>query len=378
MAGGGDGRRDVRLSAVGPLSAGRSGRGAARGDRPGNGRTGPLAHAEPLGKPFCGKPILYCWLQAASLRLLEPNEAAVRSLPGLMFGLLGAVTTGLLAWRLWEKGDRHHFYCAAPGTDRRLVGPFRQMVPVPFSPLAQQRADRRHPLRHDDLADGLGPGALSRRGAGAVDQSDAVVLVGISRTAGRRCVAACLLGAGAGRHGLVDPHQGTGRRGRGSHGLRRLPTAGVDIFHISNFKLEIGDPTLARSRPEPRPRALNPDPRPLIPGPLSPFAPPACGPRWCSRSPSSSALCPGTWWPGAKPQLSLLLFNRSAPAGLRHGHAAARRPALVVLFAAVVGRRAALDRLSAGSRAASGDGGQGSGVSGRGPGVGQRLEVRQA
>ena len=30
-----------------------------------------------------------------------------------------------------EKGDRHHL-CAAPGTDRRLVGPFRQMVPVPI------------------------------------------------------------------------------------------------------------------------------------------------------------------------------------------------------------------------------------------------------
>jgi chromosome segregation protein len=33
-----------------------------------------------------------------------------------------------------EKGDRHHL-CAAPGTDRRLVGPFRQMVPVPFFPI---------------------------------------------------------------------------------------------------------------------------------------------------------------------------------------------------------------------------------------------------
>ena len=47
-----------------------------------------------LGEPFFDKPILYCWVEAASLRLLGPNEAAVR-LPGLMFGLLGAVTTGL-------------------------------------------------------------------------------------------------------------------------------------------------------------------------------------------------------------------------------------------------------------------------------------------
>ena len=33
-----------------------------------------------------------------------------------------------------EKGDRHPM-CAAPGTDQRLVGPFRQMVPVPFFPI---------------------------------------------------------------------------------------------------------------------------------------------------------------------------------------------------------------------------------------------------
>ena len=68
--------------------------------------------------------------------------------------------------------------------------------------------------------------------------------------------------------GLVDPHQGTGRRGRGRRGLRRLPTAGVDIFHISNFKLEIGDPTLARSVPSRDPGLSNPDPRPLIPAPF--------------------------------------------------------------------------------------------------------------
>jgi hypothetical protein len=36
-----------------------------------------------------------------------------------------------------EKGDRHHL-CSAPGTDRRLVGPFRQMVPVPFFPRSRK------------------------------------------------------------------------------------------------------------------------------------------------------------------------------------------------------------------------------------------------
>ena len=48
------------------------------------------------GEPFLDKPILYFWAQMASLKLFGMNEAAVR-LPGLMFGLLGGLTTGLLA-----------------------------------------------------------------------------------------------------------------------------------------------------------------------------------------------------------------------------------------------------------------------------------------
>ncbi len=53
-----------------------------------------------LGEPFLDKPILYFWTEAASLRLFGFGEAAVR-LPGLMFGLLGALSTGLLAWRMF-------------------------------------------------------------------------------------------------------------------------------------------------------------------------------------------------------------------------------------------------------------------------------------
>lgn len=53
-----------------------------------------------LGRPFLDKPILYFWVQAASLSLLGSNETAVR-LPGLVFGLLGAITTGLLGRRLF-------------------------------------------------------------------------------------------------------------------------------------------------------------------------------------------------------------------------------------------------------------------------------------
>jgi 4-amino-4-deoxy-L-arabinose transferase-like glycosyltransferase len=52
-----------------------------------------------LGQPFLDKPVFYFWMQAASLRLFGPSEWAVR-LPGLMFGLLGAATTGMLGWRL--------------------------------------------------------------------------------------------------------------------------------------------------------------------------------------------------------------------------------------------------------------------------------------
>lgn len=55
-----------------------------------------------LGEPFLDKPILYFWVQAASLSWFGPCEAAVR-LPGLMFGLLGAITTGLLGNRLFNR-----------------------------------------------------------------------------------------------------------------------------------------------------------------------------------------------------------------------------------------------------------------------------------
>lgn len=55
-----------------------------------------------LGQPFFDKPIFYFWVQAASIWLLGPSETAVR-LPGLMFGLLGAISTGLLTWRMFDR-----------------------------------------------------------------------------------------------------------------------------------------------------------------------------------------------------------------------------------------------------------------------------------
>lgn len=53
------------------------------------------------GEPFRDKPILYFAAQSLSLRAFGMNEAAVR-LPGLAFALLGAVTTALLARRLFD------------------------------------------------------------------------------------------------------------------------------------------------------------------------------------------------------------------------------------------------------------------------------------
>ncbi len=55
-----------------------------------------------LGEPFLDKPIFYFWAQILSLRLFGFHEAAVR-LPGLMFGLLGAVTTAIVAWRMFGR-----------------------------------------------------------------------------------------------------------------------------------------------------------------------------------------------------------------------------------------------------------------------------------
>lgn len=53
-----------------------------------------------LGAPFRDKPILYFWLQAASLATFGMHEAAVR-LPGMLLAALGVVTTGLVGGRLY-------------------------------------------------------------------------------------------------------------------------------------------------------------------------------------------------------------------------------------------------------------------------------------
>lgn len=55
-----------------------------------------------LGQPFLDKPILFFWAQAGSMQLLGMNEAGVR-FPGLMFALLGNLTTALLGWRMFGR-----------------------------------------------------------------------------------------------------------------------------------------------------------------------------------------------------------------------------------------------------------------------------------
>jgi 4-amino-4-deoxy-L-arabinose transferase-like glycosyltransferase len=55
-----------------------------------------------LGQPFFDKPILFFGAEALSLKLFGMNEIAIR-LPGTLFGLLGVVTTALLAGRMFGR-----------------------------------------------------------------------------------------------------------------------------------------------------------------------------------------------------------------------------------------------------------------------------------
>jgi len=54
------------------------------------------------GEAFRDKPILYFWAQVVSLATWGHHEAAVR-LPGMICGLLGTLSTMLLAWRLFGR-----------------------------------------------------------------------------------------------------------------------------------------------------------------------------------------------------------------------------------------------------------------------------------
>lgn len=53
------------------------------------------------GEAFLDKPILFTWAQAISLKLFGMNEVAVR-LPGLLFGVVTMITTGIIGWRVYS------------------------------------------------------------------------------------------------------------------------------------------------------------------------------------------------------------------------------------------------------------------------------------
>ena len=98
-----------------------------------------------LGEPYFERPILYFWAIAASLKIFGMSEAAVR-LPGLLFGMLGTLTTAAVAWRILG----------------RRTGLIAGAV-----------------LCLDDPADGPGSTAGLRRGPGDLGQPGPVVLLGI-------------------------------------------------------------------------------------------------------------------------------------------------------------------------------------------------------
>ena len=88
-----------------------------------------------LGKPFPDKPVFFFWAMAGSLRLLGFSEPAVRA-PGLAFGLLGAITTGLLAGTIlgrrggWLAGI---FYATLALPIGLMQVPVHDLALVPFT-----------------------------------------------------------------------------------------------------------------------------------------------------------------------------------------------------------------------------------------------------
>ena len=88
-----------------------------------------------LGKPFPDKPAFFFWAMAGSLRLLGFSEPAVRA-PGLAFGLLGAITTGLLAGTIlgrrggWLAGI---FYATLALPIGLMQVPVHDLALVPFT-----------------------------------------------------------------------------------------------------------------------------------------------------------------------------------------------------------------------------------------------------
>ncbi len=106
-----------------------------------------------LKEPFLDKPILYFWAIAASLKIFGMSEAAVR-LPGLLFGMLGTLTTAAVAWRILDRrtGLIAGLFYASMILPLVLVQvPAHDVALVPLVNLAllcfweSERGERRHP-----------------------------------------------------------------------------------------------------------------------------------------------------------------------------------------------------------------------------------------
>ena len=88
-----------------------------------------------LGEPFPDKPVFFFWALAGSLWAFGFTEAAARA-PGLLFGLLGAVTTGLLAGTIlgrrggWLAGI---FYATLSLPIGLMQMPVHDLALVPFT-----------------------------------------------------------------------------------------------------------------------------------------------------------------------------------------------------------------------------------------------------
>jgi 4-amino-4-deoxy-L-arabinose transferase-like glycosyltransferase len=158
-----------------------------------------------LGKPFFDKPILYFTAEAVSMRLFGMHEAALR-LPGLLFGLLGAVTAGLLGWRMFGRNTgvlATLFYATMILPTTLAQAAAHDVALIPFVNLAilgfweSDRATSRRRAWGCTLATGvaLGLACLSK---GLVGIAVVGVAYGYYLLAARRLtLAACLRGAAA-------------------------------------------------------------------------------------------------------------------------------------------------------------------------------------
>ena len=163
-----------------------------------------------LGRPFLDKPIFYFWVQAASLWLFGPSETAVR-LPGLMFGLLGAISTGLLGWRMFNRATgliAGILYATTILPTALAQAASHDVALIPWINLTLLLLWEAAAFSGEAPAVG---GDCSRRSVAA--------------QARRRLESPPTFVPVRGRSvsGVGDPHQGVVRRGRGGIGLRRLP-----------------------------------------------------------------------------------------------------------------------------------------------------------